>query len=229
MSKFSSVVFGALIISGLSACNGSGDQAALMNPSANSGGGGSSKVTPTPAPSGTSTPAPTDVSGLYTGSADFATYVSKFVSDGAIQNVDVVPGMGNPKLEIQLGDLSAYGQYVIGLCESGGGMKRVTFSTTFWNSVDETQRELLAHHELGHCVLGRPHRNDLLPSGEVASIMYPVIMSNATYQGNYDYYQNELFTQAETSQATTTPDSDGVTRHICNIDELGGGSSSLSH
>lgn len=165
--------------------------------------------TPTPSPSPDPSPTP-DPEPLFKGPKELGKYVNKFVADGMIQKLNVIPNMKNPMLEIQLASLKQYGQYVIGLCESGGNQRRVTFDPSFWNSVDETQKELLAHHELGHCVLGRPHRTDLLKDKTYASIMYPVIMKNTTYMGNFDYYQNELYTW----QGSEAPGSSQV--YICN-------------
>jgi hypothetical protein len=160
-----------------------------------------------------------NVSDLYTGPAEVAQFVQKFVDDARLQGVDVTPDMGNPKLVIQFASLSAYGSTTIGLCESGGNLRRVTFSPTFWNSVDDTQKELLSHHELGHCVLGRAHRTDLLTNGLPASIMYPVIFSDATYKNNYSYYQEELFTQSEVAPASAT-DPNAVTTYVCDQNEF---------
>jgi hypothetical protein len=176
-------------------------------------------VTPSPTPTTTPTTTPSD---LYTGPAEVEKYVLKFVDDGKAQGVDVLPDMKNPKLQIQIQSLSAYGSNTIGLCESGGSTRRVTFDPTFWNSVDETQRELLAHHELGHCVLYRPHRSDTLSTGAYASIMYPIIMQNTTYTKNYAYYINELFTWSSTGQIKgALTDTNQPTVHICNDTDLG--------
>lgn len=162
----------------------------------------------------------TDASGLYTGPAELAKYVSKFVDDAKLQGKDVTPEMSNPKLEIRIGSLTSYGSSVIGLCETSSGLRRVTFSTTFWNSVSETQRELLAHHELGHCVLYRGHRTAVLSSGNYASLMYPIIMKSQTYLDNYAYYQDELFNFAA---AEAMPDADPkrITVHVCDRKDLG--------
>jgi hypothetical protein len=161
--------------------------------------GSSTGPTPTPTPSATPTSAPSpNPSGveLYTGPEEMAPYVDKFVADALIQGANVIPLMKNPKLSIRIASLDAYGTSVIGLCETGNGLRRVTFDPDFWNNVSETQKELVAHHEFGHCVLYRGHNSNYLDSGEYASIMYPIIMSTATYRGNYDYYQEELFSTA---------------------------------
>jgi hypothetical protein len=200
------VILAAVSLMGLSACNG--DDA--LNANNNDWVNGTSNTSPAP----TGSDSPTNATGLYVGPADVEKYVSKFVDDAKAQGVDVTPDMDNPKLIIQFGDLSAYGSSVIGLCESGSNQRTVTFNPSFWNSVDDTQRELLAHHELGHCVLYRPHRSDLLQSGAYASIMYPIIMSNSTYTGNYAYYQQELFGNAGAVQL----DENGKQKKVIYID-----------
>ncbi len=164
--------------------------------------------TPAPAPAPV-TPLP---STLYKGPAGLEPYVLKFIDDAKAQGVDVVPELTSPQLEIQIAKLDSYGSSVIGLCETGTNLRRVTFDPDFWNVVSETQRELLAHHELGHCMLYRGHRTTVLTSGVPASIMYPSIFSNSTYLNNYDYYQQELFGQAASSDSTDrfTP-----TVHVC--------------
>jgi hypothetical protein len=140
--------------------------------------------------------------------------VLKFVDDAKAQGVDVIPDMDNPKLEIRIASLDAYGASVIGLCETASGRRRVTFDPDFWNRVSETQKELLAHHEFGHCVLYRGHRTTKLESGAYASIMYPTIMGSSTYTSNYAYYQEELFTYG-----ASEPLSEGATggdeTHVC--------------
>ena len=177
------------------------------------------EITPVPTPTPTDSPSPTTtpIGKVYTGPDEVEKYVMKFVDDAKSQGVDVLPDMKNPTLEIQIGTLDAYGTSVIGLCETYANMRRVTFDPDFWNNVSETQRELLAHHELGHCVLYRGHRSDLLSTGAYASIMYPIIMSSSTYTGNYDYYQQELFTWQTLQQFATT---NMNTTHICTHDQL---------
>jgi hypothetical protein len=139
-------------------------------------------------------------------------YVLKFIDDAKIQGVDVVPELTSPQLEIQIAKLDAYGSSVIGLCETGPNLRRVTFDPDFWNGVSETQREILAHHELGHCMLYRPHRTDLLSAGVPASIMYPSIFASTTYLNNLSYYQQELFSQSDLAE---TVDRFTPTMHIC--------------
>jgi hypothetical protein len=186
--------------------------------------------TPTPTPTPTQSPTPTPspspptipVSELYEGDAAFAPYVEKFVADAALQGVDLVAEMRADPVVIQMGSLDYLGSGVIGLCETGYGGRTVTLDPDFWGRISDTQDELLMHHELGHCILYRPHRSTLLSTGREASIMNPIIMSSSTYQGNYAYYQNELFTYwtAQTSARTASPEEGGPAQHICDINEI---------
>lgn len=130
---------------------------------------------------------------FYKGDKQFKRYVENFIADGLIQGNKSM-STSNPDLEIKLGDLSQYGSGVIGLCETGVGLRRVTFSLNFWNNVSDSQKNLLAHHELGHCVLYRPHRTESFGDNTPRSIMYPVIMATSIYDNAFEYYQNELFT-----------------------------------
>jgi hypothetical protein len=173
-------------------------------------------VTPSPTPSDEPSPVPTE--GLYEGPESVSRYVVKFIEDAREQGVDMLPETRNPTLKIQIASLDHLGSGVIGLCETSGNLRRVTFDPDFWNNVSETQRELLAHHELGHCMLYRAHRSTFLDNGAYASIMYPLIMSSSTYLSNYDYYQQELFSTAAATLAEAAPDRSTV--HICNLDDL---------
>jgi hypothetical protein len=208
-----------LLIFGLSGCFGSGnsEQQVVENDWINESLVPGPSPTPTPTASPSPTPTPTDVQ-LYTGPEEVEKYVLKFVDDAKIQGLDVLPDMKNPMLEIRIASLDAYGGSVIGLCETGGSKRRVTFDPDFWNTVSETQRELLAHHEFGHCVLYRNHRSDVLSSGIYASIMYPVIMSSSTYTNNYNYYLDELFTWGALSLSTENVQ--GERAHICDHDNM---------
>ena len=175
-------------------------------------------ATTTPKPDPTATPTPTPTSGdLYTGPEELQKYVIKFMDDAKAQGLDVLPDMQSPKLSIQIGSLNSWGASGIGLCETSGNLRRVTFDPDFWNAVSETQRELLAHHEFGHCVLYRGHTSTLLSSGAYASIMNPIIMSSSTYTNNYNYYQQELFQQAGRAALAST---EQVTTHVCGLEDL---------
>lgn len=75
----------------------------------------------------------------------------------------------------------------------------ITLNTTYWNTTDSTLKEIIMFHELGHCVLGRVHRLDII-NGEPVSIMYPYILNDLVYQNSKDAYLKELYTTGNIPQ-----------------------------
>ena len=209
--RFTVSIFCALIALTLSACNENNDpqQQSVGNDWVAAPPDTVSDPNPDPA----ATPAPVPTGQYYIGPAEVEKYVLKFINDASLQGINVIPDMDSPKLEIRIASLDSYGSSTIGLCETGSNRRRVTFDPDFWNSVSETQKELLAHHELGHCVLYRGHRSETLSTGKYASIMYPIIMSTATYTANYAYYQEELFTY--NALALEDMETNMNTTHVC--------------
>jgi len=207
-------LFTAAVALSLTACNGSESSTdKILAPTSSS---------ETPDPTTPSAPAQSQsaaaASGrLFTGPDELEKYVVKFVDDAKAYGIDVLPAM-NPTLEIQISSLDTYGESVIGLCETSEGKRRVTFDPDFWNTVSETQKELLVHHELGHCVLHRAHQTNRLPTNAYASIMYPMLLTNETYLGNASYYLQELFTEAGAPLTTAEAQAQGVDTHICDLD-----------
>ncbi len=171
--------------------------------------------TPSPDPEPTVSPTPFPVADLYSGPESLAPFVEKFVQDAKSQGLDLLDEMKSNRVRIQIGSLDSLGSGVIGLCETGYGSRTVTLDPDFWNVVSDTQKRLLMHHELGHCILYRPHRSTFLTTGREASIMYPIILSSATYAANEEYYLNELFTWEAAQAASDTP-----TNHICDLNDF---------
>lgn len=74
----------------------------------------------------------------------------------------------------------------------------VLFDSELWPILyfSDPERECSVFHELGHCVLGRGHRNDRTEEGFILSIMEA---SGAAcfgpYADNRDYYLDELFSR----------------------------------
>jgi hypothetical protein len=218
MGPRSLVLLATLITLGSLGCNSSDTAQKQVLGNDWVAGNPSTGTNPAPLPTPSAT-ASVPVASLYDGPAEMASYVSKFVADATVQGVNVLPDMQNPKLTIQIGGLTSYGSATIGLCESGAGLRRVTFDPTFWSQASETQRELLVHHELGHCVLYRAHDTALLPSGAYASIMYPVILASSTYVANEAYYQQELFANKSSALAANGGQDVSVV-HVCGKGDL---------
>ncbi len=85
---------------------------------------------------------------------------------------------------------------VAGTCQySPNRPNLVTIDRSFWDSASDIWREMVVFHELGHCVLGRGHREDMDENGSCLSIIQSglgtcILRYN---QVNRDYYIDELF------------------------------------
>lgn len=83
----------------------------------------------------------------------------------------------------------------VGLCRmSSSGRNRIELSDSAWGRGSNTFREMLVFHELGHCLLGRGHKNTRHSSGRPESLMNSSLFSERTYLANRDLYLKELFT-----------------------------------
>jgi hypothetical protein len=83
----------------------------------------------------------------------------------------------------------------IGMCRmSGNGRNSIQFSSSAWSQGSDTFREMLSFHEMGHCLLGRGHKNSRLSSGKPESLMNSWLFDSKTYLANRDQYLKELFT-----------------------------------
>jgi hypothetical protein len=74
---------------------------------------------------------------------------------------------------------------------------KITINRGIWPMLDEPRREALLFHEIGHCVLGRPHDDAEVVHGGRArpeSVMATYLLDSNVYQANRDAYLNELFT-----------------------------------
>jgi len=109
--------------------------------------------------------------------------------------------------DIKLGDAQ---KNVIGLCTRTNNLHEVKLDTlnALWLLSGYLGREEIVFHELGHCLLGRTHRDDTFKSGDFASIMrsigllqygstdrFQTIFSPPTERRAHrrEYYLEELF------------------------------------
>lgn len=84
---------------------------------------------------------------------------------------------------------------LIGLCMPMFEPHQILVNEQWWNENDEDAREMVIWHELGHCVLGRPHKADMV-NGHPVSIMYPntkVLEDKEYYKSHKEQYTRELF------------------------------------
>ena len=68
---------------------------------------------------------------------------------------------------------------------------KIKMNSQVWKQLSLSYREMLLFHEMGHCLLDRPHEgnNFYNPS----SIMNASLFSDIYYKDNYDFFINELF------------------------------------
>jgi hypothetical protein len=82
----------------------------------------------------------------------------------------------------------------------------IELDTTSYNwQNNEYHRETLVFHELGHCILNRRnHRDDVLPNGNIASIMRSY--GEQVYGGNLNYFKRAYYLDELFDVNTPTPD-----------------------
>ena len=120
--------------------------------------------------------------------ASVTPYHERFLAQGKVYGADY----GNRT--VTFGFRSFFGS-TIGMCTfSSSGRNRVEFSTSAWSRGSDTFKEMLAFHELGHCLLGRGHKNTRHSSGRPESIMNSWLFDQRTYLANRDEYLKELYT-----------------------------------
>lgn len=74
--------------------------------------------------------------------------------------------------------------------------KKVIIDINYWANADESEKQFIIFHELGHCFLDRDHRDASNADGTCVSIMHssPQACSFTLTAANRESYLNELFT-----------------------------------
>lgn len=123
---------------------------------------------------------------------EFQPYVDKFLSDAQAQGRT---GVEIKYLDIKFGEIGEDG--VDGDCETGFlSTPTITIVKRYWDRYPESLREVLLYHELGHCILGRGHRDDQVEDGyhnRPVSIMNTYLLASSYYLPNRADYIRELF------------------------------------
>lgn len=125
----------------------------------------------------------------------FSSYVSAFEQEGRVHLNDNNFTAGD--VPINFGDTKNTNYDAV--CNTySDSSKEILVDQNWWNSTNETQREIIIFHELGHCRLGRDHDNELYTNtiGETRkiSVMNGTIPDSQTYQIYREGYLEELFT-----------------------------------
>lgn len=119
----------------------------------------------------------------------FESYVEAFEKDAATLN----RGLTVNYIEIKFGELN---DGTLALCSLGVGTPLITVNQSLWGNLDETQRQLVIYHELGHCVLKKGHANQeiRIPGQRIKlSIMNQHPLDLTDYLKFRKDYLNELF------------------------------------
>ena len=120
------------------------------------------------------------------------TYFDRFVDEAAIRGMDVA--YATSQVEARIGDIKE--QNVIGQCSwNQQHQHSIVLEQDYWRNATDMQREFLVFHELGHCVIGRGHRDESDTNGNCMSIMSSGtgdcrVVYNSS---NRDRLLNELF------------------------------------
>ena len=124
--------------------------------------------------------------------AAFSPAVSQFQSD-SVKIKGVAQSLENLTIEFSAPG-ALLSQREAAVCDQNGGIKTIQVDPIWWSSHDEIYQKNVIYHELGHCVLGRGHRNDILDGMHYASLMNSYsYVNDAFYLDNEKYYINELF------------------------------------
>lgn len=85
---------------------------------------------------------------------------------------------------------------VAGSCTTNGhDLRHIIIDHTFWNQASHLVKEMVIFHELGHCILGRGHKESSFSNGICRSIMRSGLGTcrDAYTSENRDYFIEELF------------------------------------
>jgi hypothetical protein len=126
-------------------------------------------------------------------------YVDEFINEAAERGIELTI---DDLIILFEEDLEVNGVTAAGLCQTGGRKHSPTIKidTTSLNwTLNLSTKEQLIFHELGHCVLGRPHNDKRMANGNYGSSMrtsgeqiYGPVYSNF----KRDYYLDELFLES---------------------------------
>lgn len=122
---------------------------------------------------------------------DLASYVQRFEDVYGIEISDVI--------SITFADLDSANTNHVGVCTVNDETTKsdyIQIDPNTWATFDDSTKEEVIFHEIGHCILDRNHTTavrDSVKYGRIpASIMFPSILDTNFYQRFHDYYRNEL-------------------------------------
>ncbi len=123
---------------------------------------------------------------------ELASYFKAFQEEASQHGIVVDYDEANVTAEIQKLNQGS----VAGSCTTNGqDIRHITIDQEFWNKATHLIKEMVIFHELGHCVLGRGHKEDSFENGVCQSIMRSGLGScqDAYVLENRAYFIKELF------------------------------------
>lgn len=112
----------------------------------------------------------------------FSAYVQKFKDEGESYGLTITIA----NIFIHFGDASQPPNQP-GRCDKKDEFKEVIINKEHWKFYDEFDKQIVIYHELGHCILNRRHRDDII------SIMNTYKIWSSIYKFNYSKFNHELF------------------------------------
>ncbi len=135
---------------------------------------------------------------------DLQSYVTTFAEEAKKRGIEI-------KYENLIMVFDSTSENLCGKCSKQPleGQRTIKIKKDFlcWKGVPNQNKEALVFHELGHCLLGRVHRDDLLPNGADASLMnsnsfgpyqpciYAIDGKDCNRTTRRSYYVDELFNE----------------------------------
>jgi hypothetical protein len=121
-------------------------------------------------------------------------YLSRFINDASDHNV------GYSESPIQLVFSDDLGGSA-GRCSKDKHIRNLKKETqlkvqilkSYWDNLNDNDKELLMYHELGHCLLNREHNEIILSDGSPKSIMRSHLIEGFYTDVSKPYYLLELF------------------------------------
>ena len=126
---------------------------------------------------------------------DFEDYLVDFLEDANKYQLPKIVAERYGQLTIKYGIMpkSETDRKFSGWCERT--TRTIIIDKKSWHSYNMNSRQALIDHELGHCLLDKPHRHKVTKSEKgIAphSVMYPDLIDGEFYANNKEFLRNEL-------------------------------------
>jgi hypothetical protein len=139
-------------------------------------------------------------------------YIDRFVQEAALRGITIKKENLIAEFTSELAT-GVCGQCLTAKKKIEQNQRKIIISNGLfcWSGAPNENREALVFHELGHCLLGRSHKDDLLPNNAPASIMFVNNVgpyqpcqyslggnnngSDCNFTSRRQYYMDELFNE----------------------------------